>query len=339
MKNKLFIIATILLAVATTIFAVSCGKDKENENNANDGLSKTITQNFELSETDQSLVAFGEKMKNAADGKDAVTMPLEEGMNTLTNYQNLMLCNASFYSNDMVIDTIKSKLNVTNGEVSLSDLYGIYESTRTDILARFNSLTGSPKTIYMIITTVDGDPQNTGMLDINTVSYMVNSVDVSETLYYFDTTDYWHDFNLEGKCGYYEGLCDGRDCVTELDSRLAVIISFPDCGEGYTRYLTNITDHCIYAHNLPDPSSPNGIYALPWRGFYSNPMCVSPSDMEYYLNVILNIYQSIAQTATKDIVFFRLFRHKYYKQENHHQEAYIHYKLADVNCTPIGNGI
>lgn len=90
MKNKLFIIATLLLAVATTIFAVSCGKDKENENNANDGLSKTITQDFELNEMDQSLIAFGEKMKNAVNEKDAVTMPLGEGLNTLTNYQNFI---------------------------------------------------------------------------------------------------------------------------------------------------------------------------------------------------------------------------------------------------------
>ena len=60
-------------------------------------------------------------------------MPLAEALNTLSNYQNFTMCNASHYSTDMVTDTFKVTLNVNNGQVLLSELNRVYETTKPEM--------------------------------------------------------------------------------------------------------------------------------------------------------------------------------------------------------------
>ena len=76
MKKQFIIIAAVLLAAATAIIAVSCQKEKQNEN------EKTViakkTQGYEPSEMDKAMMAFGNRMKSAALEKSGETMSLAE---------------------------------------------------------------------------------------------------------------------------------------------------------------------------------------------------------------------------------------------------------------------
>ena len=69
--KKAFIIVAILLATATTITIVSCKKEKENVKSNN---TENSFMHHELSDMDKAMIAFGEKIKTAAEKKDAVTM-------------------------------------------------------------------------------------------------------------------------------------------------------------------------------------------------------------------------------------------------------------------------
>lgn len=343
--KKVFIIVAILLATATTITIVSCKKDKENEKSNN---TENSFMHHELSDMDKAMIAFGEKIKTAAEKKDAVTMPLSDGLNTLSNYQNFTLCNASINSYEMIKDTISAKLNVTDGAVQLSDLYGIYESTRTEILAKFNSLTGSPKTIYLIKTSIADNSQNavlnnfTGVLDVNVISYMVNSVNDTDLQDSFGSTDFWDDFEYGGKCDIYDGQCVGRDCVTELNSMLHFRMPDPTNIPGYSVYLTNIEFYKAYATAYPDSSSPNGYYAWPWRSFWSDLQCVSPSEMNYYLNAIEDDIDDLKSEYYYSLVQFYLGEqqnnnYNHNKDSNYHWESYLDYVIAEINTTPLPN--
>lgn len=351
MKNKLFTLATILMVVATTIVVASCKKDKDNEKVTGTvtkvGLSNTTIQQLELSDMDESMLAFGEALKNADNQKEAVTLPLEEAMNTLTNYQNFSLCNACFNPGEMIVDTFKVKLAVTNGEVSLSDLYGVYQTTRAEILARFNSLTGDLKSIFFIITkTAYNSPgavwdNLTGVVDVNVISYMANTALVPDPVVIFDATDYWKDFDSLGKCDIYANQCLGRDCVTELNSKLHLWWELPHCPEGYRTYYSFTIDSLVHkSMDYHCSSSPNGAYAWPFRGSLDPEACVSPSEMNWYLQRIEGDMADIEETAGGRQIISFSFDEEFVqptKLPNYYYHSVLTCILAVVNCTPLPN--
>ena len=95
MKKSFFIITAVVIATATAITVASCKKDKTEESNPSSG---NIAKNYELSDMDKAMIAFGEKMKAASNERSGETMPLAEALNTLSNYQNFTMCDASHYS-------------------------------------------------------------------------------------------------------------------------------------------------------------------------------------------------------------------------------------------------
>ena len=348
MKNKLFTLATIFIVVATTIIVASCMKDKDNDtdNTSKGDLSKAVVQELELSDMDESMLAFGEALKNAVNEKDAVTLPLDEAMGTLTDYQNFSLCNACFNPSEMIVDTFKVKLSVTNGDVSLSDLYGIYQTTRAEILARFNSLTGDLKSIFFIITNTADNLQGaelsnfTGVVDVNVVSYMANTVLVPDPVVVFDTTDYWKDFELQGKCDIYANQCVGRDCVTELNTKLHLWWTMPICPPGYRTYYHDISSVSHKSMDFPCSSSPNGAYAWPFRGSLDPEACVSPSDMTWYLQRILSDLDDIEQNSGGLQITNFNFVEEFVqptKLPNYYYHSVLNCILGTVTCTQLPN--
>lgn len=350
MKNKLLTLATILIVVATTVIVVSCMKDKDNETVTGNvdrvGLGKALVQQLELSDMDESMLAFGEALKNAVNEKDAVTLPLDEALGTLTDYQNFSLCNACFNPSEMIVDTFKVKLSVTNGEVSLSDLYGIYQTTRAEILARFNSLTGDLKSIFFIITNTADNLQGaelsnlTGVVDVNVVSYMANTVLVPDSVFEFDTTDYWRDFDSLGKCDIYANQCVGRDCVTELNTKLHQWWTMPICPPGYRTYYHPHTFVQYKSMDFHCSSSPNGAYAWPFRGSLDPEACVSPSDMTWYLQRILSDLDDIEQNSGGQQIIFFNFVEEFVqptKLPNYYRQSVLNCTLGTVTCTQLPN--
>ena len=101
--KKLFIIAAIVLA-AVTIIVVSCKKeDKKSDKTELVKSNKIIVNDDELSEMDEAMIAFGERLKaSSMERGEGETMPIVEGLNTLTNYQNFSLCDACIHPTEMV---------------------------------------------------------------------------------------------------------------------------------------------------------------------------------------------------------------------------------------------
>ena len=337
MKNKLFIFSAILLVAVTTITIVSCKKDNEKSNK-----TENLVNSHELSDMDKEMIAFGEKLKTASDERSGETMPLDEALTTLSNYQNFKLCDASHYSTEVLTDTLYVSLNVTNGEVLLSELNRIYELTKPEILSKFNSLSGSQKAIYYIRSIVDesmrGDRDNfTGTLDVKVISHMVDDPIMPDPMS-FNSTDYWYDFEYLGKCDIYEGQCVGRDCVTELNAKLHNRRGELQCLEGYRVYLTNIEQSEEEAIHYPDSNSPNGHYAWPWRSGLELPQCVSPSEMTYYLHAIEEAMGDIEDYYYRTIVDFQFgeVNKLPWKEPNYIWEAKLYFTVGEVNCTFVG---
>lgn len=345
MKNKSFLILAVLFAVTITIAIVSCKKEKQVEKTdyANNP-TKIVLSDYGLSEEDQFLIAFGEKMKNASTKQGCETMPLKEGLVTMSNYQNFSMCDASHISPEMIVDTFRYSLIITNGEVSLFDLNNLYETSKVEIQKKYASINSDQKTIFSIWTSIPKTTRDdlnnyTGSVEVDIVTRMAESYYIPRSLTEFDSSDYWIDFDSLGKCGFYNGQYVGRDCVTELNDKLFNRWDPVMCPQGYRRYLTYIHDETIQALDYPCLSSPNGFFAWPYRSGLEPTACVNPSQMWWYLYRIESDMDDLENEYEQSIVLFSLDEvYKIpWKEANYIWEAFMNVTLANINCTPISN--
>lgn len=334
MKNKFFIIAAIIIAI-TAITIVSCKKDKTEESNPS---SENIAKNYELSDMDKAMIAFGEKMKAASNEKSGESMPLADALNTLSNYQNFTMCDASNYSIEMLTDTIHSSLSISEGDVLLSELNRFYETTKSEILCKFNSLEGSQKAIYSIKSVVDTTQRNnletfSGTLDVIIITRLIDSIPpIMPNPLVFDTAAYWFEFDSLGKCAHYFCTYVGRDCVTEINTRIKTQVSSVGCGDGYIAYFTDEETYTIFAKELSDPLSPNGRYAWPYRPLWEEIQCVSPDEMNYYLNKVYEKYNLEVNNNTKVITNIDFV--EYFITSKSEWVSALNVSIANVNCIP-----
>lgn len=299
MKKTLFF-AILVMAVAAMAAVVSCKKEKQ-EQASNQELSTS-----QLSEMDMAMLAFGERLESA--DRSGETMPLKEAVGTLSNYQNFLLCDASFSVPDMVCDTFETTLPVSNGMVQLGDLKRLLEFNKANILARYDALDGIGKRIFCITSKIMEDGMTEQSARIQTITLMHNGPTRDNPAHpvLFDSTDYWYDFCYAGKCGDYEGQCVGMDAVTKLQSELREHLPMPT-GPGIL-YFTNVVEDVDMAINHPNTLSPNGYYSLPYVNDTANLNCVSPEEMLWYYNKIRELMGSHAANHGKVVFYVSLLR-------------------------------
>lgn len=349
MKNKTFILTIIFLVVLTTTAVLSCKKDKQEATDNTELVKtpKTVNGNVELSDFDEDMMAFGERLRKSSSERNGETLSITEGLRTLGNYQNFMLCDGSRRPDEMVTETVRVSLNATNGQVSLAELNRVYESASSAILSRYALLNGDEKTIYLIANKIVSEPRGsldnlTGSVDIEFIARMGNLSDRSGFMpVMFDTTDYWYDFDSLGKCDIYVGQCVGKDCVTELNSKLHSIWHKFQCPQGYRVVFTNITSNLSKeSSDYPNSSSPNGIYAWPWRINLHAPYCVDPDEMGWYLNAIYDDMIDLEENDDdfRNIVDFELIEEYKlpWKEPNYVYTAKLNYMFANITCSLIG---
>lgn len=291
MKRFNSIIAIIGLAiVATAVAFVSCKKEKQEEK-TNDALSVS-----QLSEMDKAMIAFGERLKSPESANEY--MPLEEAINTLSNYENFLLCDASYNAPDMIQETFEVELPVSNGMVRLGDLYQLLGNNKNKILNRYTTLNGAEKKIFCITSKIMEEYASEHTVLVQTMVTMYNGP-IRDDIYtvLFDSTDYWNDFGGLGQCGDYQGLCIGQDAVSRLQYKLREWMPLVYC-DGRV-YLTDHLQVTVLSIAYPDATSPNGYYAMPYSPDFNTPMCVSPEEMRWYYESIVSIYEDVEDADTE----------------------------------------
>ena len=292
-------LATMLIAAAGIITFEACNKKKEVVNNTENKNIVTISHNDDM---DGYLLNLRKRMKTAT--KDGEAMSLSDAEWALTALENFGFCDGSKRSTEMIVDTIYTKVIINDGNISLYELNLAYENSRRQILDKFNSLEGNDKNIYLIKSTIDDSSKN-GTAEIRTILSIRNGGSIPDPMR-FGPTDYWYDFNEKGKCGDYTGQCVGRDATIEMNTKVLNNLPQYECENGRV-YFTDIDfyeDTSLDYQNCPD--SPYGNCCI-----YLNPnnynRCLSPSDLNWYLDNILSYYLDFYETYyDKYIVDFDL---------------------------------
>lgn len=319
-KNFKFVatVATLLIAAAGVITFEACNKKNEVVNNIPE------LNVAELSDMDKEMILFGEKMKSATKGGE--TMQLDEAVRNLSNYENFKMCDASRYSVDMERLTIESEIPVTNGNVYLSDINAIYESNRKQIKDKLASLEGDDKTVYCVYSRIDGNSKDGGDVRVVTDAWLYRPLDLIMPED-FNNTDSWYDFERLGRCD--TNLFVGYDATMIMNKVINdIFLPLPEL-PGYRIVFYNTVNPWTLSCYWEDENNPYGPYGLYYREDYYTPVCLSPEELAYYKNNIINRLHNDEVTLHKTVISISF--------EELIPYCFLDYYLADVVYTYVGN--
>lgn len=180
MKNKRFIIATLLVVVATTVAIVSCKKEDQEALQSVSQPVKTFTVP-QIDDMNAYLKGFKQKMKESQNAKEAEYLSLEEAAWHLSSVANYDYANANVEYGDLRFDTINTHLTVTNNAVLLHDLNTAYAALSSAINSYIQSNTLDNANIRFVNVTVSDSGEVTAVLTV--------TFDWGHTWYYEDVFD------------------------------------------------------------------------------------------------------------------------------------------------------
>ena len=192
--KKAFSFAIILVAAAIAVAVVSCKKDTQNATSNPQNQSVQTFDPSHITDMNAYLKDFKKKMQTSAERKDGETLSIEEAAWHLSSVANYDFANANVQYTDLRYDTLQYQVNVTNGQVLLSDLEEVYESMASDIDAFYQSLDLQEKHFRFIGASVSEDGQVR-------VSLITSYIVLDHTWYFEDDWDalmncsYWFDDN------------------------------------------------------------------------------------------------------------------------------------------------
>ena len=339
MKKHFKLVAAVAALIVVTTAVVTfeaCNKKNEvvSNNSTNDVVS--ILPN---ASTDEYLLDLRNRMKNAT--KDGEAMTITDAEWALTALENFGFCDGSKRSKEMIVDTFYTKIKISDDNVSLYDLNLAYENNKSQIMNKFNSIIGDDKNIYCIMCDMDNSLKEDSAM-VKTIVSIRNGDDMGNPMR-FESTDYWYDFNLRGKCGQYAGQCIGRDATTEMKSKVLANIETYECVDGrvyftnitnlYTDYneLQSLTGQCDYSPYPPDCLYTNFTY-------YNR--CLSPSELNWYLDEILYILGALENIYNKVVIGFDIYPESWLGTHDYppfYETAYefwgMDIQLGTLNCT------
>lgn len=337
-QRQLIATLTALTIVVSMVSFMACNKKNEIANNTKNADIVSITSDNDL---ESYLLDLRKRMKSAV--RNGESMSLNDAEWNLTALENFGLCDGSKRSCEMIIDTFYTKVKTVEGNISLYDLNLAYEINKKHIVERFNSLAEDDKNIYCIKCSIE-DLSKNDSVEIKTITHMRNGGGEPNDRR-FGSTDYWYDFNLRGKCGAYEGQCIGRDATTELKTKIELNIPPQACNGRI--YYTNIQDYCVNYQDAnyinggecsDSPYPPDCLYTN-WT-YYNR--CLSPDELNWYLDMILDIVNIAESTYHKNAIEFDVFpggwigTHSYPPNyETDYEFWNVCIVLADVNCTQL----
>lgn len=275
MKKTSIVITTLLVMVATAVAVVSCKKEKLDQNK-ND--SEQTVQNAD--NMDEYLMAFKKKLLSAEKGGE--TISLEQAERDLGNLLNFDFGDANYATDVFQYDTLHLTINVSNGEVDLSQLAATYNEVFDDILNIYSSVNLPEKSVYAICCDfLETESKNGDEREAEIV--VITRGNLSSYIPVHDTFD-WRPMNWAGTCdGQFVNLYGAPEIL-----RKWVMEAQPDdvCLNGGRLYYTEIVNGRKVGFDFYDSSTGNYMLFTTVMDDISS-VCISHEEMEYYFNNII----------------------------------------------------
>lgn len=298
MKKSNAIVAILAMAiVAIAVAVVSCKKEKQEQ------TTNKMEQSAQSSENmDDYLISFKKKLLSAEKGGE--TIGFEQAQRDLGNLLNYDFGDANYASNVFQNDTLHLQLELTDGEIDLYHLAGVYNEAVESILDIYHDCNLSDKSVYGIDCKLNGSENKSS--DSSDVEIIVTTRGDSGITYYSHDNYDWHPKNYAGTCnGQYVGSIGGPEITVAW-----IYASLPAIGCNSGRVYFTDVDHW-YADGYKFYDAVNQCFRI-YTSFAQDQdlVCISHDDMEYYYSQILNIYHQ--QPFGNHRIIYSIINHKNY---------------------------
>lgn len=180
MKKTRFLIATLLVVMATAATVVSCKKDNQNVKSIiNNGSSVSHFDPSHITDMNVYLKEFKQHMNTSKDGE---TLTLEEAAWHLSCLVNVDFCRINVEYSDFQFDTIGMRVNITNGAMLMSDFCRAYEQICFEIQQFKKGFNHLDQNLYFIKASIN-DEGNAKIAMMT--SYIKESKDLYNHQWYF----------------------------------------------------------------------------------------------------------------------------------------------------------
>lgn len=283
-------ILTLILISAIAVVFSSCEKQ-----------SNTIDDRIISPENDlkieKQIKDFLAKVDNPQ--KDGETLSVEEAVWNIEAGLNYTNVETPEQFGNILIDSAKVDIPVNDGFISMDEIAIAYAMFEDSLNSFYGSLDDGYLKYVTDISVVEANNNKSNTITFKSTSLASRPNPVSIT-----SDDYWY-------WGWGLGMCDGSGAYVGRDAADRIMqvannnIGVPVNGE-YV-YPTSIETISFDAPNLPDPNNPYGDYMLfeDAQEQVLNHHCMSPNEMSYYYNSLLQIGADY-KPASKVIISYNL---------------------------------
>lgn len=285
MKKSNFFITILLVVAAASVAVVSCKKEKQETSTNNTERAVLSADNM-----DEYLISFKKKLLSAQKGEE--TISLEQAQRDLSNLLNYDFGDVNYATDVFKDDTLHTKIEISNGQIYLSDLAVTYDAAKELVRKAFNESSLPEKSIYSIVCSFsESNAKDTESENVEIVMTTRGYTGESTTP---NSSDGWRPSYLGGTCdGQLVGVWGGARLVeTWLNNY--VTLHTPACGG--RGYYTDISYSNKYGAD-PDMYIPyqnqNPYYN--YRLYVTdlqNPDddCLSTADLQFYRDEAMNLH-------------------------------------------------
>lgn len=268
--KKFSILSIFLMVVAIAVAVVSCKKDTPNAMLNNQPQASKTFYPEGVDDMNAYLKDFKQKMQTVTRDNEE-TLSLEEATWYLSSVANYDFCNINVEFTELRYDTLHYHVNVTNGQVALTDLNALYASVANDIDSFYQSLNLENAHFRFIGASIS----NSGEVGVNLIVTYNGPYHLwhpSDTVYcdlYFDENTPYPAFGFG---------------MTELERVLKIISSHPYDYEAEDAYFVySREENPLFVDYIDPYGSPNFLNSRIHctDGYYN--VNLSVDDMCYYL--------------------------------------------------------
>lgn len=274
---KSFLTNYTIIAFVLTLLFTGCEKNEQPINNQKNGLSEEDRQ------VEQKIQSFLNKVNNPQ--KSNGSMSVDETIWSIEAGLNYTYTNVSGKIDDILIDSAKVELPLTDGELTMENVALAYDMFEDSLLAFQGSL-GESHSIYVtdIMPVEDLQKSTTVTLKSTSSAYSNPPGDA----WNITSSDYWY-------WGWELGMCDGSGQGEGFDAadRIQQVANnnIPEVDGDLTVYPESVEIHTFNPADVPDNDNPYGSSMLfeDYQEVTLNHHCLPPNEMSYYYNAFIEI--------------------------------------------------
>lgn len=296
MKRKIYLLNFGLATlIAASLIIYSCQK----ENSGIDTYSNQTEQSLKDSQIEKRIIAFRDiidlirETPNLKSGSDP--MDVDSAVWYIEATSNLTYGDASFETEEFIIDSALIEVPITNGQILWSDVQAAYDQV-IDILSEHNAnITANVKQLIVADISLD---ENTGTIAIFGITSGFGTDGTSGIGTGNDYPWYW---------GWELGRCDGSGLGVGYDAadKIAQLANITIPSHSGNSYYTDVDSALVYGCEYTNGNGDCLVFE-DYQEYTLTHQCLSTTDISFYKSGLITVGNLLKPTTDHSIIRYKL---------------------------------